>query len=119
MFLLRKGVFGGLLTRPVEQEWAAEVKLHRERGGFSVFERFAGVSGQTSPRPPLFRPPFAVLRWSGGYVGARFGARLTRLWQKTAMPTDAAKLLKPRYMQIESRNARFKTEIEPSIPARK
>ena len=93
--------------------------LHRLRGGFPDFERFPGISGQTAPMRPLVRPLFAVLRWSGDYVGTRFGARLTRLWQKTAMPTDAAKLLNPRYMQIASRNARFKTEIEPSIPARK
>ena len=108
-----------MLRWSVEHEWANEAMLHREQGGFSVYARFAGISGQTSPMPLLIHPPFAVLRWSGDYVGARFGARLTRLWQKTAMPTDAAKLLKPRYMQIESRNARFKTEIDPSIPARK
>jgi hypothetical protein len=51
--------------------------------------------------------------------GAHFGNKLTKLWQNTAMPTADAKLLNPRYMQIDSRNARFKTEMEPSIPARK
>ena len=62
---------------------------------------------------------FAAPRRRGAYAGARFGAKFTKLWQNTAMPTAAAKLLKPRYMQIESRNARFKTEMDPSIPARK
>lgn len=35
------------------------------------------------------------------------------------MPTDAAILLNPRYMHSESRKDRFKTEIDPSIPARR
>ena len=43
----------------------------------------------------------------------------TRLWQKTPRPTRHWKLLNPRYWQRRSPNARFKTEIEPSIPARK
>lgn len=119
MFLLRKGVFGGLPTGPAMPEWAVEVMLHRERGCFSFLEPFSGFFGQTGPMLPLFRPLSAVLRRSYYYVGARFGAKLTRLWQNTAIPTDAAKLLNPRYMQIESRKARFKTEIDPSIPARK
>ncbi len=41
--------------------------------------------------------------------------QVDQVWQNTAMPTAAAKLLNPRYMQIDSRNARFKTEMEPSI----
>ena len=52
MFLLRKGVFGGLPTGPAMPEWAVEVMLHRERGCFSFLEPFPGIFGQTSPMPP-------------------------------------------------------------------
>lgn len=90
-----------------------------DRGYFSFVERFWAVFSQTRPTVRVSPLHLVALRRPGGYAGAHFGTRLTRLWQNTAMPTAAAKLLNPRYMQIDSRNARFKTEMEPSIPARK
>ena len=82
-------------------------------------ERLRTVFSQTSSMTSVSHLYFVVLRRLGDYAGAHFDAKLTRLWQNTAMPTAAEKLLNPRYMQIDSRNARFKTEMEPSIPARK
>ena len=46
-------------------------------------------------------------------------ASTIRLWQNTPSPTAAAKPLNPRKKQRISRNARFRPEIVPSIPARK
>ena len=89
------------------------------RGRFSFVEQFRTAFVQTCPMVRVLPLHFVVLRRLGDEAEAYFGARLTRLWQNTAMPTAAAKLLNPRYMQIDSRNARFKTEMEPSIPARK
>src|SRR3989304_8507916 len=71
---------------------------------------------QDEVSPP---PPFLVsfMRPSRPHFpGGR--ANTTRLWQKMLKPTEAAKLLNPRYGQRSSRNARFKTEMLPSIPAR-
>ena len=45
-------------------------------------------------------------------------ASIRRLWQKTALPTADAKFLNPRKQHLASRNARFRHEIVPSIPAR-
>ena len=90
-----------------------------DKGHFAFGERFRTVFSQTRPMVRVSPLYFVVLRRLGDYVGTHFGIKLTRLWQNTAMPTAAAKLLNPRYMQIDSRNARFKTEMEPSIPARK
>ena len=90
-----------------------------DTGHFCFMERFRAVSSQTRPLVRVSALHFVVLRRLGGYAGAYFGTRLTRLWQNTAMPTAAAKALNPRYRQIDRRNARFKTEMEPSIPARK
>ena len=112
-------VFGGPPVELVEPEWVANVMLNHEQMFFLFMKRFSVVFWQTRPILIRFRSCFTVWRKRGDYVGARFGAKFTRLWQNTAIPTAAAKLLNPRYMQIESRNARFKTEIDPSIPARK
>ena len=90
-----------------------------DRGYFSFLEQFRTVFSQTRPMVRVSPVHFVVLRRLGDEAEAYFGSKLTRLWQNTAMPSAAAKLLNPRYMQIDSRNARFKTEIEPSIPARK
>jgi hypothetical protein len=90
-----------------------------DKGHFSFVERFWTVFSQTRPTVRVSPLHFVALWRLGDYIGARFGTSLTRLWQNTAMPTAAAKLLNPRYRQIDSRNARFKTEMEPSIPARK
>lgn len=48
-----------------------------------------------------------------------WSANTIRLWQNTPSPTVLAKPLKPRKTQRHQRNARFKPEIVPSIPARK
>jgi len=90
-----------------------------DKGRFSFLERFGTVLIQTRPMLRVSPVHFVVLGRLSNCPSAHFGTKLTRLWQNTAMPTAAAKLLNPRYMQIDSRNARFKTEIEPSIPARK
>ena len=45
-------------------------------------------------------------------------ARIVRLWQKIALPMADAKFLNPRKQHLANRNARFKHEIVPSIPAR-
>ena len=90
-----------------------------DRGHFLFGERFRTVFSQTRPMVCVPSLSFVVLRQSGDYAAACFGVKLTRLWQNTAMPTAAAKLLNPRYRQIDSRNARFKTEMDPSMPARK
>jgi len=112
-------VFGGSPGGHGERESATVVMLMFQGSHLSVLERFVADCAQTRPTVAVSHPRLAARRRRGGYAGARFGAKFTRLWQNTAMPTAAAKLLNPRYMQIESRNARFKTEIDPSIPARK
>ena len=89
------------------------------KGLVSFMQQFRTVFSQTWSMTSVSHLYFVVLRRLGDEAEAHFGSRLTRLWQNTAMPTAAAKLLNPRYMQIDSRNARFKTEMEPSIPARK
>lgn len=106
-------------TEPHEHEGTVKTMRDRERLRFSLVRRFSTGFWQTRPMVSFSHPRFVTLRQSLGYAGARFRARFTRLWQNTAMPSAAAKLLNPRYMQIESRNARFKTEIDPSIPALK
>jgi len=107
------------LTRSTKHKGTIGMMPSADNGHFSFVERFQAVCAQTYPMVRVSPLYFVVLRWLGDYVGARFGAKLTRLWQNTAMPTAAAKLLNPRYMQIDSRNARFKTEMDPSMPARK
>lgn len=107
------------LTRSTKHKGTIGMLPGADKARFSVMERFRTVFSQTRPMLHVSHLYFVVLRWLGDYVGARFGAKLTRLWQNTAMPTAAAKLLNPRYMQIDSRNARFKTEMDPSMPARK
>jgi hypothetical protein len=107
------------LSGAEEREGASGMLVMEDEGCFAFLNRFRTILPQTRPMLTVSHPRFCVPWRLGGYAGARFGARLTRLWQKTAIPTAAAKLLNPRYMQIESRNARFKTEMDPSIPARK
>ena len=100
-------------------ERAGNVALSGDHEDFSLARRFSTGFSQTRPMLTVSHLSFRAPRPEVAYAGARFGARFSRLWQNTAMPTAAAKLLNPRYMQIESRNARFKTEIDPSMPARK
>ena len=107
------------MIHPAKHKGAIGMLPGTGKGRFSVMERFRTVFSQTRPMVVVSPVHFVVLRRLGDYVGARFGAKLTRLWQNTARPTAAAKLLNPRYMQIDSQNARFKTEMDPSMPARK
>lgn len=107
------------MIHPAKHKGAIGMLPGTGKGRFSVMERFRTVFSQTRPMVVISPVHFVVLRRLGGYAEAHFGIRLTRLWQNTAMPTAAAKLLNPRYMQIDSRNARFKTEMDPSMPARK
>ena len=78
---------------------------------FHLYQSFYPDFENTSPRSPV-NPSIYELYF---YVRAS----ITKLWQKTAHPTLEAKFLNPLKKHLLSLKARFKTEIVPSMPARK
>lgn len=82
-----------------------------------IFERNNSLSSSYAHTPPYAFVIFSIYHGVFRQPPEVF-ASIRRLWQKTALPTAEAKLLNSRKQHLARRNARFKHEIVPSIPAR-
>jgi hypothetical protein len=69
-----------------------------DKGRFSVVERFRTVFSQTRSMVGVSPVHFVVVRRLGDYVGARFGARLTMLWQNSSTTFRLVAPVKFRYI---------------------
>ena len=104
----------------VSKKIQVSYSVHRSRIAFSQVDFFAFLCGRIvlgnrrSARDVLSTFCFHLFySVAGGAISCRTIVRM--LWQKIALPTPPQKFLKPLKWHRDSRNARFKHEIVPSI----